>query len=96
MKTISVHDAKTNLSKYLAEIEATGEEMVIARRNKPVARLVPAEKEKLDRSEMFGCLAGYMSEEAVEYLTDPKLDKEIENDFLGVLNENDGGSEKKL
>ncbi len=85
MKTISVHDAKTNLSKYLAEIEATGEEMIIARRDKPVARLVPAKKEKVDRSELFGCLENYMSEEAVEYLTDPARDKEIEKDFMDSI-----------
>jgi len=82
MKTVTVHEAKTQLSRYLAEVEATGEEIVIARRDKPVARLVPVKKEKADRSGMFGCLQGYLSEDVVEYLTDPDLDKEIENDFL--------------
>lgn len=94
MKTISVHDAKTNLSKYLAEIEATGEEMIIARRDKPVARLVPAEKKKVDRSGFIGCGVGYLSEEAVEYLTDPELDKEIEKDFMDSVNEGQETDEK--
>lgn len=85
MKTISIHDAKTNLSRYLAEIEETGEEMIIARRDKPVARLLPVEKKKVDRSGMIGCLAGYVSEEAVEYLTDKKLDAEIEKDFMNAV-----------
>ncbi len=85
MKTISVHDAKTNLSKYLAEIEATGEEMIIARRDKPVARLVPAKKEKVDRSGFIGAGAGMLSEEAVEYLTSPALDEEIEKDFMDAI-----------
>jgi prevent-host-death family protein len=38
-KTVNVHDAKTHLSKLLADVEA-GDEVVIARRGQPVARLV--------------------------------------------------------
>ena len=38
-KTVNVHDAKTHLSKLLADVEA-GDEVIIARRGKPVARLV--------------------------------------------------------
>ena len=41
MKTISTHEAKTHLSRYLADIEKTGEEFIIARGKHPVARLVP-------------------------------------------------------
>lgn len=40
MKTTTVADAKSHLSALLVEIEA-GEEVVITRRGKPVARLVP-------------------------------------------------------
>lgn len=40
MKMVNVHKAKTELSKLLAEIEA-GEEIIIARHGKPVARMVP-------------------------------------------------------
>ena len=35
-----MHEAKTHLSRLLAQVEA-GEEVVIARAGKPVARLVP-------------------------------------------------------
>lgn len=38
--TVNVHDAKTQLSKLLADVER-GEEVVIARRGKPIAKLVP-------------------------------------------------------
>ena len=38
--TISVHEAKTHLSKYLVKVEM-GEEFLISRGKKPVARLVP-------------------------------------------------------
>ena len=39
MPVVNVHQAKTQLSRLLAQAEA-GEEVVIARRGEPVARLV--------------------------------------------------------
>lgn len=39
-KPVTIHDAKTNLSRLIAEAEA-GREVVIARGNIPVAKLVP-------------------------------------------------------
>lgn len=39
MKSTTIADAKTHLSALIAEIEA-GEEVVITRRGKPVARLI--------------------------------------------------------
>ncbi|MBA4181952.1 MAG: antitoxin [Anaerolinea sp.] len=42
MTTVNIHEAKTHLSALLASVER-GEEVVIARRGKPVARLVCAE-----------------------------------------------------
>ncbi len=41
MKTISIHEVKTHLSRYLAAIEENGEEFIIARGKRPVARLIP-------------------------------------------------------
>ena len=40
MRTVNVHEAKTHLSRLLKEV-AAGEEVVIAKAGKPVARLVP-------------------------------------------------------
>ena len=40
MPIVNVHDAKTNLSRLLAQVEA-GDEVIIARRGRPVVRLVP-------------------------------------------------------
>jgi prevent-host-death family protein len=40
MPTVTIHQAKTNLSK-LIERASQGEEIIIARGSKPVARLVP-------------------------------------------------------
>ena len=39
MATVNVHEAKTHLSRLLAQVEA-GEEVTIARNGKPIARLV--------------------------------------------------------
>jgi prevent-host-death family protein len=38
--TVNIHEAKTHLSRLVERVEA-GEEIVIARGGKPVARLVP-------------------------------------------------------
>ena len=38
--TVNMHDAKTHLSRLVERVEA-GEEVVIARAGRPVARLVP-------------------------------------------------------
>jgi prevent-host-death family protein len=40
MKQVNIHQAKMHLSKLLEEV-AMGEEVVIARAGKPIARLVP-------------------------------------------------------
>ena len=47
METVNVHEAKTHLSRLLQRIEA-GEEIVIARAGRPVARLVPYGAPRLD------------------------------------------------
>lgn len=55
MTTVTIHAAKTQLSKLIARVEA-GEEVIIARRDKPVARLVPIEPAKPKRQ--FGSMKG--------------------------------------
>lgn len=40
MTTINIHQAKTHLSRLLAEV-ARGEEVIISRAGMPIARLVP-------------------------------------------------------
>lgn len=57
MQTINIHEAKTHLSR-LVEVVAAGEEVIIAKAGKPMARLVslaaPPRRRKL------GLLAGKM------------------------------------
>lgn len=44
MKVVNIHEAKTQLSRYLQEVEE-GKEVVIGRYGRPVARLVPYQSE---------------------------------------------------
>jgi prevent-host-death family protein len=48
METVTIHKAKTNLSRLIEKV-CKGEEIIIARGSKPVARLVPLEKKLEDR-----------------------------------------------
>ena len=54
MITVNVREAKTYLSRLLAEVEA-GQEVVIARNGTPVARLVPLRERGIRQ---FGTLRG--------------------------------------
>ncbi len=47
-KTVNVHEAKTHLSKILSRV-MNGEEIVISKAGKPVARLVPIIQKKKHR-----------------------------------------------
>jgi prevent-host-death family protein len=58
MTTFTIHVAKTQLSKLIERAEA-GEEVIIARRDKPVVRLVPVEPPKPKRQ--FGSMKGRAS-----------------------------------
>ncbi len=42
MKSVNIHEAKTHLSRLLERVQA-GEEIIIAKAGRPVARLVPIE-----------------------------------------------------
>jgi prevent-host-death family protein len=72
MSTVTIHDAKTNLSKLLARVEA-GEEIVIARGKTPIARLTPIHG--LPAKRQFGAFKGVVSvgPEFFEPMTDAEL-----------------------
>jgi prevent-host-death family protein len=82
MKTVNMHEAKTTLSKLVEMVEA-GEEVMIARRGKPVAQLVvPAARIKRgdvlpDRSKtrVAGLLQGLIAvpQSAIDPLTNEDL-----------------------
>jgi prevent-host-death family protein len=58
-KTVNIHTAKTHLSSLIADVEA-GNEVIIARAGKPVAKLVPVGKRSIGeaRRKAAGSLKG--------------------------------------
>lgn len=71
---VNVHAAKTQLSKLLERAEA-GEEIVIGRAGRPIAKLVPYVSDRPKR--VFGALKGQI----VVHGDFNDLDAEIERDF---------------
>ena len=55
MQTVNIHQAKTHLSRLLADV-ANGEDVIIAKAGRPIERLVPFEEN--GRQRMFGKDAG--------------------------------------
>ena len=72
MATVNVHEAKTQLSRLLARV-AGGEEIVIARAGKPVARLLPVQGKSSRRTP--GSLRGRIA--LSERFDDPLPDDEL-------------------
>ncbi len=61
LEAVTIHAAKTHLSQLLARVEA-GEEIVLARGNTPIARLVPYTPPSVRRQ--FGALRGEIQVDA--------------------------------
>lgn len=73
METVNVHEAKTQLSRLLARVEK-GEEIMIARAGRPVARLLPAFEQGKRR--VPGSLKGRIQLD--ERFDDPLPDAELD------------------
>ena len=69
MSTVNIHEAKTHLSKLLDRM-LTGEEIIIARAGKPLARLLPVE-ERLRR--VPGIARGKLTDAFFEPLPEDEL-----------------------
>ncbi|MBL8550069.1 MAG: type II toxin-antitoxin system Phd/YefM family antitoxin [Hyphomonadaceae bacterium] len=84
--TFTIHAAKTHLSQLIARVEA-GEEIIIARGDKPVARLAPLAPAKPKRE--FGSMAGLVGKLGPEFF-DPLPQAELDawegklTDAIGV------------
>lgn len=74
MAAVTIHHAKTNLSKLIARVEA-GEEVVIMRGKTPVARLAPIETKIMKRR--FGMLKGKIPDLPDEFFFDPLPEEEL-------------------
>ncbi|PZP44814.1 MAG: type II toxin-antitoxin system prevent-host-death family antitoxin [Azospirillum brasilense] len=60
MQTVNIHAAKTHLSR-LVDAAAAGEEILIARAGRPVARLVPLRDASARPRRQLGRLAGQLT-----------------------------------
>lgn len=60
MQTFNIHAAKTHLSR-LVDAAAAGEEILIARAGRPVARLVPLQELPASPRRQLGRLAGQLA-----------------------------------
>ncbi len=60
MQTVNIHAAKTHLSR-LVDTAAGGEEILIARAGRPVARRVPLRDAPALAGRRLGCLAGMLT-----------------------------------
>lgn len=71
-ETVNIHEAKTNLSKLIVKV-GMGEEVVIAKNGKPVARLLPVQE--ASKLPPLGDLEGkiWMSEDFNDSLPDEYL-----------------------
>lgn len=77
MRSINIHEAKTHLSRLVDEVSA-GEEIVIAKAGKPLARLIPFQRRTSRRK--LGVLAGRFS---VPDNFDAPLPPDVLDDFEG-------------
>ncbi|AOO83513.1 type II toxin-antitoxin system Phd/YefM family antitoxin [Bosea vaviloviae] len=77
MKTVNIHAAKTHLSR-LVEEAAAGDEIILAKHGKPIARLVPLAAEPKKRE--LGRLAGKIK--VPDNFDDPLPDEALKL-FLG-------------
>ncbi len=73
METINVHEAKTHLSRYL-ERAAKGEEFILSKNGRPVARLIPFEPATRPKRKLGG-VKGWIADDF------DAEDKELESLF---------------
>jgi prevent-host-death family protein len=84
MRTYNVHEAKTHLSRILADVER-GEEVLIARNGQPIARVSPVKPGERKVRRVLGLGRG-----TVWFSPDyDQADAEIERDFMDAIEKDD-------
>ena len=79
---VNIHEAKTHFSKLIARVLA-GEEVVISKAGKPVARLVPVEPKPKER--VFGTGVGKGEVWCSDDCWDPMTEEELKEWYDGPL-----------
>lgn len=77
MRSINIHEAKTNLSRIAEEV-AAGEEVIVAKAGKPKMKLVPIDNSK--KKIKLGALKGKIK---ISKDFDASLPQNIINEFYG-------------
>jgi prevent-host-death family protein len=78
----TVHQAKTHFSRLLKEAEA-GQEVIVMRGSKPVAKIVPIQEPSSSRRNLAGAYRGLISWD--EDAFDPMTDEELVECGLGYM-----------
>jgi prevent-host-death family protein len=73
MTVVNIHQAKTHLSRLLERV-AAGEEIIIAKANRPIARLVPVEQPVVQRVPGTGAGEIWIADDFNAPLPDDVLD----------------------
>lgn len=84
METINIHEAKTNLSRLLEEVQR-GRPFIIAKAGQPIARVVSIEGPEPGEAKRLGFLAGQ-----IEVPKD--FDRMAEEEILAMFGETDASS----
>ena len=77
-KTVSMHEAKTHLSRLVARVEA-GEEIILRRGNKEVAKLIPLNPPKPLRR-----IPGRFADPSIKGILDEGFWDSLPDDHLGL------------
>jgi prevent-host-death family protein len=80
-KHVNLYEAKTNLSRLVDEA-AQGKEIIIAKNDKPVARLVPLEKPKRQKKRKLGTSNHRFIEAVPREIADAEIEKDFEDSKL--------------
>jgi prevent-host-death family protein len=89
MTSVNIHEAKTQLSRLIAQVE-TGEEILICRDGKPVAKLIPAPQKK---RASFGFAKGTVR--VVGDINDPMPDDWLDKFYNAPIVAEPAGSSKR-
>jgi prevent-host-death family protein len=82
MTKVSVHEAKTHLSRLIEKVLA-GEEVIVERNHKPVIKLVPAEPPK--KKPLLGALMGKVEFNLDDGFFDPLPKEELDAWYNGKI-----------
>jgi prevent-host-death family protein len=78
MRTMAVGEFKAKCLAVMAEVNSTGQPVLVTKRGKPLARILPFQEPPKEKPEdIFGCLRGFLaSEEGLDDLVDPIIPME--------------------